>query len=738
MYHSRLFLTNGVISLELDALNGEVLGFIRESTMDNAAKNYFRDAAGILDGNVFVAGVKKHLNVPRFPQISEDTALTPQITVEQGEGSAKAEIIYPYLVANGEKIDISAKVRIELDPGDCRSRWYLSLDNRSGCEIQSCKFPQLNGLWLGDDWKENTLIFPRVAGLKMDDPTGTLAQPPVRMTWKWQEYLHNYFLGSQPAAKDDRGLYTLSANHTGGCSMLWMDLYSREEGTGIYITCRNLDLRQKAISACTLGPYNPGVGLGIDHFPCLTEGQWESQECVLAFHEGDWHWAADEYRAARQKNPNPVCKNEPVPEWFKKSPGLVAHYDFMYQGGKVVHTFKDIPALYEKAKSQGYKHLLIAGWNDHGFDDGFPLYRPSAELGTEEELKKAIADIKADGGHVCFYVNSRLCNVGYPQNKERTEKSCAMNRDGSLKIENYGAKGVDFATLCMSEPSWRKQLVEDITYLVKEIGIDSVYLDQLAMATSVLCYHPEHKDHAGDPAAWNQGYEKLLDELRTAVPECPILYEGCCDVFGSGVAAQLISTIRRPAVGAMAEVYKYTFPEQILTDMLNPRRYSAMRAEHTARKSTWLLYNSFVIGSYFWCYDLEEDNTFSRDPAQEERMKKTVALRQAWLNRWGHGIFRDQENLMGIRRNGNFYYEKCTDELFKTYKIEKGMLVACADEKGLEGQLCLAWEGSKKVQITLLTEENLTPAIKKVKVKDGFIRLDLPQTELALFAIEEI
>ena len=43
MYHSRLFLTNGVISLELDALNGEVLGFIRESTMDNAAKNYFRE-----------------------------------------------------------------------------------------------------------------------------------------------------------------------------------------------------------------------------------------------------------------------------------------------------------------------------------------------------------------------------------------------------------------------------------------------------------------------------------------------------------------------------------------------------------------------------------------------------------------------------------------------------------------------------------------------------------------------
>ena len=65
MYHSRLFLTNGILSIELDALNGEVLGFIRESTMDNGAKNYYRDAAGIMDGTVYVGNVAKHLNIPR-------------------------------------------------------------------------------------------------------------------------------------------------------------------------------------------------------------------------------------------------------------------------------------------------------------------------------------------------------------------------------------------------------------------------------------------------------------------------------------------------------------------------------------------------------------------------------------------------------------------------------------------------------------------------------------------------
>ncbi len=56
---------------------------------------------------------------------------------------------------------------------------------------------------------------------------------------------------------------------------------------------------------------------------------------------------------------------------------------------------------------------------------------------------------------------------------------------------------------------------------------------------------------------------------------------------------------------------------------MNPRRHSAMRPEHIARHSTEFLYKAFVMGSYFWCYDLEWDNTWRRDPEQAQRLKRS-------------------------------------------------------------------------------------------------------------------
>ena len=60
-----------------------------------------------------------------------------------------------------------------------------------------------------------------------------------------------------------------------------------------------------------------------------------------------WHRGAEIYRAFRQNNV--PAKKPKRPHWFEKSPGLVAHYDFKYQNGGVVHRYKDIPRLLDEA-----------------------------------------------------------------------------------------------------------------------------------------------------------------------------------------------------------------------------------------------------------------------------------------------------------------------------------------------------------------------------------------------------
>ena len=87
-----------------------------------------------------------------------------------------------------------------------------------------------------------------------------------------------------------------------------------------------------------------------------------------------------------------------------------------------------------------------------------------------------------------------------------------------------------------------------------------------------------------------------LEQMRQTYTDdgVAMLYEGVSDIYGWGVSGQLISTMFN--ANSAPEMYKYTFPGEVLVDMMNARRNSGMRAEHVARKSTMLLYRAFVCG----------------------------------------------------------------------------------------------------------------------------------------------
>ena len=362
MYQSRLHATNGIISVAVDALNGEILEFTRESTWDNVVKNHVRPAYSLFEGMIWRSQGRVMFHVPRYRDILADGTLKPVVSVEQADDRATVILEYPYLMTESGKLDVSAKVTIELPAGQTRTTWRMTLDNRTDDEIDEVAFPNLSGMWLGDTWEDDVLVLPRFAGLKVYNPVQKLAMEPKVINWKWQEYLYEYNLGERTGSKDSRGAYVADLAYTGSASMLWMDLYDEKEGTGIYMTCRNNDLVMKGVRAYSFGENYPGLGLAIVHKPCACSGEWKSEECVVAIHDGDWHWAADDYRSWRENIHRPAVGHH-RPEWFEKSAGLVAHYDFQYQLGGIVHRFADIPKLYQQAKEMGMNHLLLSGWN---------------------------------------------------------------------------------------------------------------------------------------------------------------------------------------------------------------------------------------------------------------------------------------------------------------------------------------------------------------------------------------
>lgn len=700
MYQSRLHATNGIVSLAVDASSGELLEFVRESTADNILKNHVRRTWSLLDGLLLTDAGDIRFHPPRHADILKNPSLKPEIMVNQGDREATFQMHFPFLVAEEARINLSARVTICLLPEDCRTYWKLALDNQTGFELDDIAFPAIDGIWLGETWQDDVLVYPHFAGCRIDNPTEQLASEPQLIHWKWQEYIYEYNIGQATGKQDERGAYVHRISYSGQASMVWMDLYDPTEGTGIYITCRNSSLTMKALRMESFGKSYPGTGLAILHRPGLKNGVWNSEECVLAFHEGDWHWAADDYRNWFETLP--LCDSGyHCPAWFAKSPGLIAHYDFQYQGGGIVHTFRDIPELLKEAQKLGFNHLLLAGWHENGFDYGFPHYTPNHRLGTVQELRDALAECRRMGGHVCFYINSRLCNTGFADQQERIRHSAVMNRDGSLLIEKYGADEFSFASLCINDTAWREHLAQTVYYMTHEIGADGMYLDQLAMATSCKCYHPEHAEHTNQPCAWNQGYVKLLAKIQQDhAPEgMALIFEGCNDAFGPYASGQLVSELHCPFKGRMPQVYKYTFPNQILVDMMNPRRNSAMRPEHIARHSTELLHNAFTMGAYLWCYDLEWDNTWRRDPEQYERLKQLVTLRIAWLEHYGQGYFTDTVGLLRAPQ----------EQQVRRYTLANGMLLACAAEKGLHGTVTVLWEYDKSPACMQMTMRQPKP-----------------------------
>ena len=401
MYHSRLHATNGVVSLALDAVSGGWLELVCEGAQDNLIKNHL--AAEETPFRLMLHTEKGTVEArpARSAEIGLNPALKPILRIDQGEKEATVTAEYPSVMAEGMPVPVAVRWEARLLPGDERIHLSLTVENHGETEVERALFPCVNGFWLGETWEDDALYMPRHAGQRVVNPVETLTAPRRVAHWKWQEYDYATELNGPCGVKDSRGASVWELPYSGECTMLWLDLFDENERDGLYLTCRNASGRMKTLRAESFGLENPGLNVAVGHYLFLTEGQtWHSEECIVAPHQGSWHWAADDYRTWRESTPVtepdgaryavPVDANGcgPLhPEWFDRSPGLMAHYDFQYQTGGVVHTYKDIPRLYEEARAFGLNHILLSGWNESGFDYGFPQYRPNPNLGTEEELR---------------------------------------------------------------------------------------------------------------------------------------------------------------------------------------------------------------------------------------------------------------------------------------------------------------------------------------------------------------
>ncbi|MGC8971480.1 MAG: DUF6259 domain-containing protein [bacterium] len=586
------------------------------------------------------------------------------------------------------KDQIDVELVIEIFPNNPESLWTLKIKNTSSREILDVIFPHISGIYLGHTWKDNSLVYPYIAGERIENPVEEYTRRPSKILWDWQDYKYTYIIDGVGTIREN-DLYVRELPYTGPLSMAWLDYYNEE--IGFYLASYDEEKTLTYLRVETPGPEYPGMGFAFRKRIRLSRGEEKVFRYSIGIHLGDWHWGAERYREWFN-SVFPRVKD--TPEWLIKSKGLVAHYDFRYQNGRSVHNFRDIPLLFEKAQEDSLDHLFIAGWNRNGFDNGYPLYTPDELLGGEKVFKEKIEEVNKKGGYVTTYINIRIVNSSF---LDRAPKNALTNH-----IERYGA--LDFYVADPSKEEWHRLILDAIDRLAG-YGVSGVYLDELSMAPAI-----------GDIPDWIKGYTELLDKIVKRYRDKVFIIEGCSDIYGRYVDLQLVSTFFYWST-SYPELFRYTFPEYILVDMLYPN-YQTMRPSFVSMISKDIINRAFILGMYPWIYDLSVDNSFDNSEELKDYLRYFLNLRMIGGEFFTRGTFLDD---LGLRTSDNIKA--------KLYKRDKQYMIPIWNKNRAKGELELRTLNPPfKVRIVSSSKTNY-------ETKNNVI--SLPEDTLSLIFIEE-
>ena len=406
---------------------------------------------------------------------------------------------------------IYVTVRCENIPEKNRMQWYVDVINDNPCvSVLSCDYPNVR--IYGRGWN---MLLPKASGvlskncccqgdyLSASYPGFTIGMP--------------FFAAYCCDAEENNGLY-IGVHDPEGCrkDMHYLALPDS----------RSVKIRFEYPAQ--------GFGCGANSFSLPGYMTWQ-------LFTGDWYDAALIYRDFLRRYARwlaaPKDSGRPdSPQWFREIPFWIM--DWMPNGNPdkepvpvSVRPEKEpagddwinIPVRLRRALGVpvGYH---IYNWHYIPFNNDFPHYFP-AEEGFEEGVKK----LQSEGIRVMPYINGRLWDIldkkGEDWRFSRDALPSAVKDDkGRLMTESYASHEPDgslcrLAVMCPSTPRWRETLQQITDTLFKQVGVDAVYVDQVAAAQQSLCCDPGHNHFPGGGAWWTRSYQELMRRLNLGKPD---------------------------------------------------------------------------------------------------------------------------------------------------------------------------------------------------------------------------
>lgn len=536
--------------------------------------------------------------------------------------------------ANGSVLAISAHLTIELTNDQPISRWTISLTNaEKEIVLYEVRLEAMSGVRIGEEWEDDALYCPYWGGERFPSA--------VQDFEDMAEGRIDSLEGGTERVFKQNDQYVRDLHYAGGCSMMWMDYVDRR--AGLFLASYDPQFLVTLLRARTKGPSEGAMSFALGKWITVRSGEtWTSAPFIIAAHGGDWHWAADQYRAWFDLV---VKLGYAGGEWRERLGGWLT--SMKGASGPATKTFAELPGLWQQVADAGMDTLIPYGWSHAGFDSLVPVYYPDLEVGGPMEMYRAYRAIRDAGGHIMTYTNGRIFNLRSVYYDALGSNWAVTNPDASKATEKYGAES--FAVMCPGVEEWRSLMADFGEMLVRQYDTDLVYYDQIAAAPPKPCYSTEHGH--GQIGMWNQQYLAFLkqayDRSTGVNRDIAIMIEGCADIYTQYAVFQSYLGLNHAGNRfGFPEMYKYTFPEAIQASLImfteTPQTAFNVGIQGPSRKvaEQWLC-RELMMGNFLAYLD-----PLINDHPWWEQVQQLVALRKTAAQWMATGVYRDSADIV--------------------------------------------------------------------------------------------
>ena len=499
-------------------------------------------------------------------------------------------------------------------------------------------------------------------------------------------------------------------------SMSWMEVFNIRENIGMYYAQHDSIIRKTNLyyelrpseKGNVIGDNWPteldvpsgtpiGLTMGWMNTPYTKKDIFASAPVVLQLHKGDWHQGSQIYRRWFDGHYN-VNRQ---PTWLRNE--MAWQSVIIYNCEDVIHyKFKDLPKLAADAKKYGVTTFEILGWDKGGIDRGYPEYEPDPKLGTKDEFKNALSDIKKLGVHPLIFTNIQWVDTDIPLYYDKLKKYEKKGRwTDDLSIAGWGEGtissriGISRHNMTQITPSYPEvnRLLMDYFLDIVKSGADGFQFDKTSSLD--VDFNPLLKlspDRAMPQGVFDM-LGQVLKEGSKINPELAIASELIWDRAFQYVD---VSYLRMNAMD-MHPALRYTFPEWTSTIFAeNPFDFNIM--------NNGMRYG-FVWAMAPWHYNASMDEAvtqpLSRYVGELIRIRKKhadILFTERFMDTIGATVKCGENSRFSVFEPMNNKTRKAVVVVNFGNK-EDEMEVNIENFKGVKAELCIPFQNDRLIQL---------------------------------------